>query len=69
MQTAALRSTKQTKNTMDTNGGSLISIGRTNLDPNIFLQKCKQQTFDKLKEVKTPWVLVGTLNSNHSMSV
>ena len=37
------------------------------MSPNLFLQKCKQQYLDKLKEVKTPWVLVGASNSGHSM--
>ena len=37
------------------------------MSPNLFLQKCKQQHLDKLKEVKTPWVLVCALNSGHSM--
>ena len=38
-----------------------------NMSPNLFLQKCKQQHLDQLKEVKTPWVLVGASNSGHSM--
>ena len=38
-----------------------------NMSPNLFLQKCKQQHLDKLKEVKTPWVLVGASNGGHSM--
>ena len=38
-----------------------------NMDPNLFLQECKQQHLDKLKEVKSPWVLVGASNSGHSM--
>ena len=38
-----------------------------NMSQNLFLQKCKQQHLDKLKEVKTPWVLVGTSNGGHSM--
>ena len=38
-----------------------------NISPNLFLQKCKQQHLDKLKEVKTPWVLVGAWNRGHSM--
>ena len=38
-----------------------------NKSPNLFLQKCKQQHLDKLKEVKTPWVLAGALNGGHSM--
>ena len=37
------------------------------MSPNLFLQKCKQQYLDKLKEVKTPWVLVGASNNGHSM--
>ena len=37
------------------------------MSPNLFLQKCKQQHLDKLKEVRTPWVLVGASNSGHSM--
>ena len=33
----------------------------TNVDQNLFLQKCKQQHLDKLKdEVKTPWVYLLT---------
>ena len=39
-----------------------------NISPNLFLQKCKQQHLDKLKEVKTPWVLFGASNGGHSMS-
>ena len=35
------------------------------MGPNLFLQKCKQQDWDKLNEVKTPWVLVGASNSDH----
>ena len=27
-----------------------------NMDPNLFFQKCKQQYWDKLNEVKTTWV-------------
>ena len=38
-----------------------------NMSPNLFLQKCKQQHLDKLKEVKTPWVLVWTSNNGHSV--
>ena len=38
-----------------------------NMDPTLFLQKCKQQYWGKLNEVKTPWVLVGASNSGHSM--
>ena len=38
-----------------------------NISPNLFLQKCKQQHLDKLKEVKTPWVLFGASNGGHSM--
>ena len=37
------------------------------MSPNLFLQKCKQQYLDKLKEVKTPWVLDGASNGDHSM--
>ena len=37
------------------------------MSPNLCLQKCKQQHLDKLKEIKTPWVLVGALNSGHSV--
>ena len=37
------------------------------MSSNLFLQKCKQQHLDKLKEVKTPWVLVGASNGGHSM--
>ena len=32
-----------------------------------FFQKCKQQYWDILNEVKTPWILVGASNSGHSM--
>ena len=39
-----------------------------NISPNLFLQKCKQQHLDKLKEVKTPWVLSGASNGGHSMT-
>ena len=38
-----------------------------NISPNLFLQQCKQQHLDKLKEVKTPYVLVGASNGGHSM--
>ena len=38
-----------------------------NMDPNLFFQKCKQQYWDILNEVKTPWILVGASNSGHSM--
>ena len=31
-------------------------------------QKCKQQYWDKLNEVKTPWVLVGAASSKHIKS-
>ena len=37
------------------------------MSPNLFLQKSKQQYLDKLKEVKTPWILVGASNSGHSV--
>ena len=37
------------------------------VSPNLFFQKCKQQYWDILNEVKTPWVLVGASNSGHSM--
>ena len=37
------------------------------MNPNLFLQKCKQQHLDKLKEVRTPWGLVGASNSGHSI--
>ena len=39
-----------------------------NISPNLFLQKCKQQHLDKLKEVKTPWVLFGASNGEHLMT-
>ena len=39
-----------------------------NISPNLFLQKCKQQHLDKLKKVKTPWVLFGASNGGHSMT-
>ena len=38
-----------------------------NMDPTLFFQKCKQQYWDILNEVKTPWILVGASNSGHSM--
>ena len=38
------------------------------MDPNLFLQKCKQQYSDKLDEVKRPWVLVGAASSKHIKS-
>ena len=38
-----------------------------NMDPNQFFQKCKQQYWDKLNEVKTPWVL-GVASSKHIRS-
>ena len=37
------------------------------MDPTLFFQKCKQQYWGKLNEVKIPWVLVGASNSGHSM--
>ena len=37
------------------------------MDPTLFFQKCKQQYWDKLNEVKTPWVLVGASKSGNSM--
>ena len=33
-----------------------------------FFQKCKQQYWDKLNKVKTPWVHVGAANSKHIKS-
>ena len=39
----------------------------TIMDPTLFFQKCKQQYWDILNEVKTPWILVGASNSGHSM--
>ena len=38
------------------------------MDPNLFFQKCKQQYWDKLNEVKTPWVLVGAASSKQIKS-
>ena len=38
------------------------------MDPNLVFQKCKQQYWDKLNEVKTPWVLVGAVSSKHIKS-
>ena len=38
------------------------------MDPNLFFQKCKQQDWDKLNEVKTPWVLVVAASSKHIKS-
>ena len=40
----------------------------TNMDPNLFFQNCKQQYWDKLNEVKTPWVLIGAASSKHIKS-
>ena len=40
----------------------------TNMDPNLFLQKCKQQYWDKPNEVKLPWLLVGAAGSKHIKS-
>ena len=39
------------------------------MEPTLFFQKRKQQYWDELNEVKTPWVLVGASNSasGHSM--
>ena len=45
----------------------LLKYPRANKSPNLFLQKCKKQHLDKLKEVKTPWVLNGTPSSYHLM--
>ena len=39
-----------------------------NMDLNLFFQKCKQQYWDKLNEVKAPWVLVGAASSKHIKS-
>ena len=39
-----------------------------NMDPNLFFQKCKQQYWDKLNEVKAPWVLAGAASSKHMKS-
>ena len=36
-----------------------------NMDQNLFFQKCKQQYWDKLNAVKTPWVLVALASSKH----
>ena len=35
------------------------------MDPNLYFQKCKQQYWDKLNQVKTPWVLIGAASSKH----
>ena len=40
----------------------------TNMDPNLFLQECKQQYWDKLNDMKIPWVLVGAANNKHIKS-
>ena len=37
----------------------------TKMDPNLFLQKCKQEYYDKLNEVKTLWLLDGSASSKH----
>ena len=39
-----------------------------NMNPNLFFQKYKQQYWDKLNEVKTPWVLVDAASSKHIKS-
>ena len=39
-----------------------------NMDTNLVFQKCKHQYWDKLNEVKTPWVLVGAVSSKHNKS-
>ena len=44
-----------------------LKYPRANKSSNLFLQKCKKQHLDKLKEVKTPWVLDGTSSSYHLM--
>ena len=38
------------------------------MDPNLFLQKCKQQYWDKLNKAKTPWILVDAASSKHIKS-
>ena len=38
------------------------------MDPNLFFQKCKQQYWAKLNEVKTSWVFVGVGSSKHIKS-
>ena len=43
-----------------------LNYPRANKSPNLLLQKCKKQHLDKLKEIKTPWVLDGASNSGHS---
>ena len=44
-----------------------LKYPRANKSPNLFLQKCKQQHLDKLKEVKTQRVLDGASSSCHLM--
>ena len=44
-----------------------LKYTRANKSPNLFLQKWKKQHLDKLKEVKTPWVLDGSSSSYHLM--
>ena len=44
-----------------------LKIPCANVDRTLFFQKCKQQYWDILNEVKTPWILVGASNSGHSM--
>ena len=44
-----------------------LKYTRANKSPNLFLQKWKKQHLDKLKVVKTPWVLDGTSSSYHLM--
>ena len=38
------------------------------MNPKLYFQKCKQQYWDKLNEVKTLWVLVGAASSKHIKS-
>ena len=36
--------------------------------PSLFLQKCKQQNWDEVNEMKTLWTLAGFANSKHIKS-
>ena len=44
-----------------------LKYTRANKSPNLSLQKWKKQHLDKLKEVKTPWVLDSSSSSYHLM--
>ena len=44
-----------------------LKYTRANKSPNLFLQKWKKRHLDKLKEVKTPWVLDGSSSSSYHL--